>query len=92
LQAERLDLGEFQLSHPYPLSQPSDGNRSRDALTGVRLGMRQLAIASDRELVGLARAVARDKDVGVIVSGDFEHVTHLAGDSLPGTMISNLKV
>jgi hypothetical protein len=87
----RFDLSELQLSASYSLSQPFDSHLSCSALTGMRLWMRQRIVASDRKSVCLASTVTRHEYMRMVVSRNFEHVTHLIGDSLPGTSIPNQK-
>ena len=48
----------------------------------MRLWMRQRVVASDRKLLCLASTVTRHEYMRMVVSGNFEHVTHLIGDSL----------
>jgi len=45
--------------------------------------MRQRVVASDRKLVCLASTVTRHEYIRIVVSRNFEHVTHLIGDSRP---------
>jgi hypothetical protein len=55
----------------------------------MRLWKHQPVVASDRKLVRLASTVTRREYMWMVVSRNFEHVTHLVGGSMPG--ISNFE-